>query len=154
MGFAVSVALVVIGLTFFWSSFSLPNPQFDPVGPSGLPKIASFVLVVLCLGVAAAELSSIRMMLRDRMDVLPRITGNIWPAVAFGLTVIVYVGALTWLTLGFAPITFVFLYASGLILAPINRRTVPGLAVLAAVVSFGSDYVFSSVLTLVLPGAG
>jgi len=154
LGLAVGLTLVVVGLAFFISAFSLPNPKFDPVGPSGLPKIASAVLIVLCLGVVVAEFGRIKNLLGQQLPLMPRLTGNVLPTLILSVAAIAYVSALIWLSLGFATTTFLFVYIGGLILAPINARTLVGLAVLAAIIGFGSAYVLSDVLGLVLPGAG
>lgn len=154
MGLVISLAMAAIGAAFFATSFGLPDPKFDPVGPSGLPKIASAILILLCLGVAATEF--VRHKNRtapsgDAGDSAPR---SIRPAVTFGALSVAYIAALSWLTLGFGWTTFIFLYVGGLLLAPISRNTLIGLAVLAAVVAFGSEYVFGTLLTLIMPGSG
>jgi putative tricarboxylic transport membrane protein len=136
----------------FRDSFSLPDPKFDPVGPAGLPKIASIVLVVLCVFAASFEFLRLRFLIVNQMPYGLRIKGRVRTTVFFFLLAIAYISTLTWLPFGFAIPTTIFVYIAGLVLAPKNKYTVFGLAILAFAIGFGSDYIFSTLLNLVLPG--
>jgi putative tricarboxylic transport membrane protein len=152
MPIVISVAMAIFGIAFFWDSFSLPDPKFDPVGPAGLPKIASIVLVVLCVFAASFEFLRLRFLIVNQMPYGLRIKGRVRTTVFFFLLAIAYISTLTWLPFGFAIPTTIFVYIAGLVLAPKNKYTVFGLAILAFAIGFGSDYIFSTLLNLVLPG--
>lgn len=134
--------IVVIGAA------RLPEPLFDPLGPAGLPRyvgwlliaLAALRLVTLLRAPAPAEASR-----PGNDDRSPRAV--ILPT----LITLAYVVGLTVGGIPFPLITLAFLFAFGAVLSDKNPLSLLIVAAIAVIASFGLTYVFTDVLTIILP---
>ena len=115
-----------------------------------LPNIPLFVGIATALFGLVVGVQS----LRDRSSPAASIdwsNRNTRAVVGCVLLTVVYAAVLSGTRFGFAPVTLVYVFVVGTILTRFDRRHLPFVAVVAAVMSFGVAYVFTEFFSLVLP---
>lgn len=150
------VSYIVIGLVsafFFVESGSLPASRWEPLGAGSFPRIICGAMIVLCAVAAVVTGRNLR-----KAGVSANL-GAALPGWAYNgrlaiLLFILFAGYLAIIRpLGFAVATFVFLLAAYLLLAPRTARAAVIGVLLAAVFSFGLNWLFAEVFNVFLPRA-
>ncbi|SET99525.1 tripartite tricarboxylate transporter TctB family protein [Paracoccus homiensis] len=155
--------LLATGIALLVGAAALPAPMFDPLGPAGLPRyIAYLMLVLLAVRLAAlvrevgAETAERRRnMLGAGERGIPRAEGTDAPQfvklLLVSLITLIYLAALTFGGIPFIWLTLVFLAALGAAMSDGSPRRLIAVAAIAVVLSFALTYIFTDVLSVVLP---
>ena len=148
----VALFIIVVCLTVLWESRTIPPPGFDPLGSAPVPQAAAAIIIVLSLIVIGRAIGRWRLAAADegwREPVSPicgRRDRRLGPhrrrsslvmqlrATSFGLMTTVYLTA----TIGW--------------LVRFRPRLLPGIVLLALVIGFGCQYVFTRIFIVDLPG--
>ncbi len=144
--------VIVSSLLILVGSISLPEPEYDPLGPAGVPRYIAWLMLGLAL------IFVIQIVTATVGDADPeRSSESIETSryVETGITVVAVLGYLVALTSGgfsFPIVTLIFLVVTGLTMTHFVLAKIPLIIVISAVVSFGLTYIFQDVLNVVLPG--
>lgn len=154
---ATAIALLV-------GAAALPEPMFDPLGSAGLPRsIAYLLLVLLAVRLAslvrevgsAANAEKKRNLLGAGERGIPRAEDVDAPQVVKLLLVsvitLIYLSALTFGGIPFTWLTLAFLAALGAALSDVTPRKLIVVSIIAVVMSLALTYIFTDVLSVVLP---
>ena len=143
--------LVAAGILLLVGSQELPGPEFDPLGPAGMPKYIAYALLALSAVLLGQILSAARR--GAKPGTAPRT--SLPQTVELVLSAACVLGYLTALTVGglpFSVVTVVFLSLAGFTMTHFRVSKLPIVVVIAVVVSFGLTFVFRDVLHVILPG--
>jgi hypothetical protein len=130
-------ALIFAGAAFFyWYSFSLPAPRFEPMGPRFFPQCILMATMFFCLiDMGKAVYGTFRKRKQEDAD---KVTGNSSKKDEFGLVLMTiglllgYILAAVLLDVHFLLITFIFLVTLGYVLSNRTRSVVRPLLQIAA----------------------
>lgn len=138
------------GLILF-GAVGLPGPEYDPLGPAGMPRYIAYALLLLSIIRIAQIVLETR---RDGGDAAepverpPQITKMAYAgAIILAYLLIISVGGLP-----FSIVTLVFLVLAGFTMTDFDKSKLPIVIGIAVVVSFGLTYIFRNVLNVILPG--
>lgn len=148
----LGAALAGFGLLVLSDSQDIPPPVFEQFGAAKLPQAAAILLMAFSLSIVAGAALRI---LRDSGPVHSAVetnAGSRWLSMV-GVTAILlgHSAAISFLDVGFAITTFVALPAMFCVLLGTNRRTLLIGILVAAIVAFGLQYVFTSIFSVDLP---
>ena len=148
----VAALVIVICAVFLVQALGLPPGTFEPLGSGPVPIYTSAIIILCCVIV----------IIRATMDLL-RSSG---PLRAFQLEFsggaplggvlmlgasIVYVGLLHLQVMSFGLVTFAFLALLIWAMERFNPRKILSALIVAAIFSFGAEYVFTNVFVVDLP---
>ncbi len=151
------VAYVVLILTIagvIWREASwLPPAPYDPLGPKSFPIGVSFVLTALGLAMLvrlflgralgrAAQSMVVGLETEGEHERRP------WTAVLTLLLAFGYAAALSFRSVGFLPATAVYLFLSGVLLGPFEKRRIVEVACFAIVAALVLDFLFRTLFKL------
>ncbi|MGI9334015.1 MAG: tripartite tricarboxylate transporter TctB family protein [Gammaproteobacteria bacterium] len=142
--------LIAVCAAVLYESRAIPPGTFEPLGSAPVPQTVASLIIVLSLAVMVRAWRSLRAGQSDgRPDVVPR-----WAdaALAAALTV-VYALTLEFRIGRFDVLTTLYLFATIGLLVRFRRRSLPAVALVAAVVGFGCQLLFTRVFVVDLPGA-
>ena len=148
--FGLALFLIVVCAVVLFETRDIPPGTFEPLGSAPIPQ-ATAGLIILCslIVMARAVLQTRRGAVEtayDELELRPRDA-----ALVLGLTV-VYVLMLQFRLLDFAPLTVLFLIASIGLLVRFERRQLPWVVLVALVMGYGCQYLFTRVFVVDLPG--
>jgi hypothetical protein len=139
------LVLVVAGVTWREAG-GLPPAPYDPLGPRAFPMGVSVALGMLGLAMLVRLLvgRSLGRAATSLVVGLEPASGHARPWTAAGtlLLAIGYAGALSIRGVGFLPATAVYLFLSGVLLGPLERRRVAALAAFAVAAALVLDLLF------------
>ncbi|MDX1541903.1 MAG: tripartite tricarboxylate transporter TctB family protein [Geminicoccaceae bacterium] len=146
----LALFLIVVCAVVLFETRDIPPGTFEPLGSAPIPQ-ATAGLIILCslIVMARAVLQTRRGAVEtadDELELRPRDA-----ALVLGLTV-VYVLMLQFRLLDFAPLTVLFLIASIGLLVRFERRQLPWVVLVALVMGYGCQYLFTRVFVVDLPG--
>lgn len=160
------VLLLATGLALLIGAASLPAPMFDPLGPAGLPRYIAYLLLAF-LAVRVVVLIREIASTTDRESIdppnllgagergIPRAENVDAPQIVrLGLVAVITLGYVTALTVGGIPFTWLtlaYLAAVGAAMAGFTPRKLAIVAGIAVIMSFALTFVFTDVLSVVLP---
>ncbi|ANG63381.1 hypothetical protein A8C75_13485 [Marinobacterium aestuarii] len=139
------------GILLVSGAASLPGPEYDPLGPAGLPRLVGIAVLVLL----AARLVSI---LRPRHCAPAQNNSGPAPKPQLKRTLgsatltIIYLLVISIGGLPFALVTVAYLALLGYCMTNFSIRKLPLVILIAAVVGVGLSYLFADVLNIILPG--
>ena len=158
------------GVALLVGAASLPAPMFDPLGPAGLPRYIAYLLlalVVIRLIVLTREATATvpgrddntgadtRNLLGAGERGIPRAEIREAPQylrlIAVATITLIYVGVLASKTVPFVWVTLAYLAGIGAAMSDLSPRKLVTVGCIAVVMSVGLTYVFSEVLSVVLP---
>lgn len=169
---AVAAAQLLFGLLVVAAAAALladaarlPPPRFDILGSAAVPRALCLAVILMALPLLVQAVLALR---RSETDASPRATEEkkekeeekeeerlppgrpVLAAAAFALACL-YTAVLQNGWLGYGPATAVFLVLLTGLLARGRRRPLAIGAVLAAILGFGGDHVFTSIFLIDLP---
>lgn len=149
LDFAVSLLLIVLAALIYWQASLLPPGMFEPLGPAPVPLAVSAAVMALAL------VTALRAVLLYRRGSEPAPEAEFQPrwrdtAIVAVLTM-GYVMALTWRITSYAVATTVFLTLAITVLGRFQRRSLPWALLIAVILGFGCQYVFTRVFVVDLP---
>ncbi|HUV07593.1 MAG TPA: tripartite tricarboxylate transporter TctB family protein [Spirochaetia bacterium] len=153
-----SIFLLVLSIIIFRETLSLPPGTFDPVGSAGFPRLISAAIGILSLTVliraarrilsgsknaatSATQKDADSPTFRRRPDL----------ALGFYALSLVYVSVLALRLISFGICTALFLLTSIGMLTRFNYKRLPIALLIALVIGFGCQYIFTQVFVLDLP---
>lgn len=144
--------VALICMVFFIQAWSLPPGTFEPLGSGPVPLTTAAIVIICCLVIIVGRA---RTLIRDgglerqfRKEFKGR--SPYGPLVTLGLTV-VYVTALDLNVASFGVITCVFLAILIAALENFQPKVFIPALIVAAIVSFGVEYMFTNVFVIDLP---
>ncbi len=144
--------IALICLVFFINAWSLPPGTFEPLGSGPVPLATAAIVIICCLvimiGQARALIRNGQVERQFRMEFMTR--SPYGPLITLGLTV-VYVAALDLNVASFGVITCVFLTILIAALENFKLKSLLPAFLVAVVVSFGVEYMFTNVFVVDLP---
>ena len=128
----------------------LPGPEYDPLGPAGMPRYIAYLLIALVL-IRGFALLAARGARQDDLNAAERSSLELGTTAVASLLVLAYLLAITLGGLPFAIVTLIFLVLFGFTMTGYAMNKLPIVVVIAAVASFGLSYIFTDLLNIVLP---
>lgn len=143
---ALALGLILVCALVIWGSRGLKSGGFEPLGPGAFP-IGLAVLITALVG--TLWLKSWRSAAGTEAAGEPPSTP--WMPVALIGLAVAFTAALNVVNDAFAALSFGFLILAMAILTRFRLRALPGIAVVAAVTAFGTEFLFTRVLVVALP---
>lgn len=147
----VSGLVIAICAVVLWQTLSLPPGSFEPLGSAPVPQATAAIIILCCLVVIARAVSRLRSRNAGDAPQAPPATSPASALIIFA-GALVYVAALHSRLVHFGMLTFLFLIVVIWALERFRRRALLPAALVAAVVGFGSHYVFTQFFVVDLPG--
>ena len=147
----VCLFLIVVCTAVLWETRKIPPGSFEPLGSAPLPQAVAGLIILLCLIVMGRA-----WLLLARGGTRPAADQGFEPrardaAATVGLTML-YILAMQLRLTSFAIMTTIFLLVTIGVLVRFERRLLPVVAIVAAVMGFGCQYVFTRIFVVNLPG--
>lgn len=156
---AVALFISLVALAFLWELRDIPPGVFEPLGSGPVPQATATIVILLCLVVMIRAGIRIR---RNDAAALPALAGdsendappeNPKAVIAAGILTVTYVVVLTAQVAGFALVTAAFLFVLISILARFERRALVIAAIIAVVMGYGCQYIFTEIFVVDLPSS-
>jgi hypothetical protein len=140
------LVLVVAGVTWR-EARGLPPAPYDPLGPKAFPigvavALAAFGLAMLVRLLVGRSLGRAATSMVVGLEAAPGHARRPWKAAGTLLLVVAYAAALSVRGVGFLPATAVYLFLSGVLLGPLERRRVAAVAAFAVAAALVLDLLF------------
>ena len=152
IGYIVLI-LAVAGIVWRAAS-ALPAAPYDPLGPKSFPIWVSYGLAALGLAMLVRLLfgralgSAAQAMVVGLEDAAGQHVRRPWVAIAFLALAFAYAAALSLRGVGFLPATAVYLFLSGVLLGPLERKRIAIVAAFAIAAAIVLDFAFRTVFKL------
>lgn len=154
---AAAFCVFLSGLVLSVTAAGLPDPGYEPVGPTAFPFWAGIALMILAVIMAVGGIAAHR----TRTTSAPAVIGS-FDVVAIlrryslltatvALTIL-YVGSMEIDLLGFRSATVVFTFTLFVLLARDRKRVVPVALIVALLLGIGLDAAFTRFFYIDLPG--
>jgi len=149
---ALGLCLIVVCGAVLWEARSIRPGVFEPLGSAPIPQATAGLITLLALVVMGRALHA----LFRRPPAPPadgeELTLRPLDAAAVILLTTLYILAMALRVVDFAILTALFLLVTIGVLTRFERRLLPLVVVLALVVGFGCQYVFTRIFVVDLPG--
>lgn len=160
---SVSLFLMAVCAVVLWESRGIPPGTFEPLGSAPIPQATAIVIILLCAITVTRAFRHISREQSRSPTVGKRIDQDVeleyahqpqhkTALIVLALT-IMYGLVLHSKAVSFALATVVFLFFTMGLLVRFEPRSMVTVAIIAIVMSFGSQYVFTKVFVVDLPGA-
>ena len=142
------IVLILVAAGVIWREASmLPPAPYDPLGPKSFPMGVSATLAALGLAMLVRLLLGSSLGERAHamlvgLETEGQHARKLWVAAVTLLLAMGYAATLSFRSIGFLPATAVYLFASGAILGPLERRRIVGVLVFAIAAAVVLDLVF------------
>lgn len=140
--FIIVGGLLVIGIN------SLPAPEYDPLGPAGMPKLILCIMVGLIL---INIISSLRNKYNKKL-ITDHSSLKLKRTILSGFITLAYLITLNTEIMPFELSTVIYLFVFGLSMTKISKSNLLSIGAIGIVVTFGLSYIFSHILNVILPG--
>jgi len=149
----VVLILVIAGIVWHEAS-ALPPAPYDALGPKAFPIWVSYALAALGLAMLVRLFAGRSLgrggqtMVVGLDDVIGEHEQRPWVAVLTLILAFLYALALSFRSVGFLPATAVYLFLSGALLGPLERRRLAVIAAFAVVAAVVLDLLFRKMFKL------
>jgi hypothetical protein len=149
----VTMILAVAGIVWREAS-ALPPAPYDSLGPKSFPIWVSYGLGALGLAMLARLLfgrslgSAAQAMVVGLEVAIGERVSRPWAAIAILVLAFAYAATFSFRGIGFLPATAVYLFLSGVVLGPVERRRILMVAIFAVVAAILLDLVFRTIFKL------
>lgn len=146
----VATFFVVACALILWETRKIPPGTFEPLGSGPVPQATAVFILLLSLAVGLRGWRRLKTGDGEPapLDWSPRPLD----ALAVGLLTIVYVAVLGARVLDFAELTALYLFLAIAILTRLRLRSLAAAAVVAVIVGWSSEYIFTRIFIVDLPG--
>lgn len=155
----VTLSMFIIALLFYNETQHIPPPEYDILGAAAVPKAVAIIIMVLCtIHLASLFFSKPKAENLDALNEqindikLENFKNNFVPFVGFLICVLGYVLSFQYEWLHFIIITFIFCFASIVLLSDFNKRATYIAVVIASTLSVGLYFIFTKIFVIRLPG--
>jgi hypothetical protein len=141
----VALMLILIASLALFGTRTIPPGKFEPLGSAPVPQAVAGLILLLAIWI----------IVRACIDKRPMAAANANRYLDAGVVVvltILFVLAMHYRAASFAILTLVYLVATIGFLTRFDRRQLPWIIGIAAVVGFGFQYLFTRVFVVDLPG--
>jgi hypothetical protein len=151
----VSIFLIGVCAVMIWDTRDIPPGSFEPLGAGPIPRMIGYTVIIICLIVIVKAVLKWRR-LKDPENIQPSEQALPYrprpkdAALILGLTVI-YGLAMAYELTRFSISTTVFLFITISLLTHWDRRSMLIGAIIAVVMGFGCQYLFTEVFVVDLP---
>jgi len=148
----VSGLIIAVCAVFWYEAAQLPPGSFEPLGSGPVPKYTAIIVIICCVIVIGRALFRMRGGPGFAADVRAEFAGGS-PAGALIITAttLIYAVLLHYEVLPFGPVTFLFLFLTIWTLENLSLKRALPAAIVAAIMSFGTEYLFTNVFYVDLP---
>ncbi|MEM8662660.1 MAG: tripartite tricarboxylate transporter TctB family protein [Pseudomonadota bacterium] len=143
----VSLFFIAACLVAIWETRDIPPGTFEPLGSAPVPQAVAALIIVLSIAVIVTALRG-----KTAVDLPLGYQPRPLDALIVAVFALGYVFAMQERVLAFAPLTAIFLVATIGFLNRFKPRTLPMTALVAVVIGWGCQYVFTRVFIVDLPG--
>lgn len=147
---ALALFLITVCAAVLWETRTIPPGVFEPLGSAPVPQATAGLILILALVVMGRALLAVwrGSAVRHPPDLELR---PFDAALVVGLTAL-YVLAMAFRVFEFAILTAGFLFIAIGVLVRFERRLLPVILLVAVVMGWGCQYVFTRVFVVDLPG--
>ncbi|MBW1698418.1 MAG: tripartite tricarboxylate transporter TctB family protein [Deltaproteobacteria bacterium] len=151
----LSLFLIGICVVMIWDSWDIPPGSFEPLGAGPVPRMIAYTVIAICLVIMLRAVLQWKRLKTSPGSKVSETTLPYRPrpkdaVIVLGLTTL-YVGLMASRLVGFATITAVFLFITISLLMNFNRKSMLIAAVIALIMGFGCQYLFTKVFVVDLP---
>jgi len=151
----VSIFLIGVCALMIWDSWDIPPGSFEPLGAGPIPRMIAYTVIVICLIIISRAVFRWRRLKHDENihQSEPPLAYRPRPkdaALVLGLTVL-YGVVMAFELARFSISTTVFLFVTTSLLTRFDRRSLIIGAIIAVVMGFGCQYLFTEVFVVDLP---
>lgn len=148
----VCTFIIIICAVFAWQAALLPPGSFEPLGSGPVPGVTAGIIILSCIIIIIRAVRQLRLGDGLGAEIRYEFVGRSpYGAIVMLGGTIIYVALLQARVLPFGVMTFAFLYLLIWALESFRTRTIPMAALVAAVVGFGTEYLFTHVFVVDLP---
>ncbi len=149
---ALGLGLVVVCGAVLWEARGIPPGVFEPLGSAPIPRVTAGLIILLALVVMGRALLALLRPAAAAPAGAEELTLRPLDALAVIALTTLYILAMALRLVDFAILTALFLLITIGVLTRFERRLLPLIVVLALVVGFGCQYVFTRIFVVDLPG--
>ena len=143
----VALLLIVFCGVILFESRTLPPGSFEPLGSAPVPQATALLIILFALIVI------VRALLRSPVgEESSEVPPAYFDASIIVVLTIAYVIVLQARILEFSWLTLIFLFLTIGFLTRFHKKTLPIVVVVALIVGFGAQYIFTRVFVVDLPG--
>lgn len=151
----LSVFLIVVCAAVLWESRKIPPGTFEPMGSAPVPQAVAGLIIVLCLVVILKAILQLRTGNTDDAnndEADEALILRPLDAAAVLVLTIIYCLILEFRLLSFAVATILFLTVTISLLTRLQPRLLPLTIIIAVIMGYGCQYLFTQVFVVDLPG--
>lgn len=146
---AFSALVIAICSAVLWESRRLPPGSFEPLGSAPVPQVAAALIIFLSLIVLIKTWWELHRPADDVETIALR-----WGDACFISTLtVLYILVLDYRAIRFDILTAIYLFLAIGLLARFHLRSLPAIAVVAGITGFATQFLFTKVFVVDLPGA-
>lgn len=147
----VALCIIVACLAVLWESRTIPPAAFDPLGSAPVPQGAASLIIVLSLVCVGRAIGRWRAQgVGEGAERLSR--RHMLDALIISVLTVIFVWVMQLRATSFGLMTTVYLTAAIGWLVRFKPRLLPWIVLLALVIGFGCQYIFTRVFIVDLPG--
>ena len=141
----VALLLILIASLALFGTRTIPPGRFEPLGSAPVPQAVAVLILLLAIWIIVRACI-------DRRPIAAAAVDRYLDAGVVVVLTLLFVAAMHYRLASFAILTLVYLIATIGFLTRFERRQMPWIVGIAAVVGFGFQYLFTRVFVVDLPG--
>jgi hypothetical protein len=141
----VALMLILIASLALFGTRTIPPGRFEPLGSAPVPQAVAVLILLLAIWIIVRACI-------DRRPIAAAAVDRYLDAGVVVVLTLLFVAAMHYRLASFAILTLIYLTATIGFLTRFDRRQMPWIVGIAAVVGFGFQYLFTRVFVVDLPG--
>jgi hypothetical protein len=141
----VALMLILIASLALFGTRTIPPGRFEPLGSAPVPQAVAVLILLLAIWIIVRACI-------DRRPIAAAAVDRYLDAGVVVLLTLLFVAAMHYRLASFAVLTLIYLVATIGFLTRFERRQLPWIIGIAAIVGFGFQYLFTRVFVVDLPG--
>lgn len=149
----VAIFFVVACALILWETRTIPPGTFEPLGSAPVPQATALLIILLSIAVGLRGWRKLGAAVPGPAEAEAEGDRPRWlDAFAVGALTALYVVVLDARIADFAPLTAAYLFLAIALLTRLNIKAMMSAAVVAVIVGWGAQYLFTRVFVVDLPG--